>query len=240
MRAVNITGWKDSGKTGLTTRLTASLQAMGLNTCAVKLGHQPPARTGSDTDRLLEQTSTVVFSGGGETLLHSRTELSLTAIVGLLEQFGTFDVLVVEGGKALTTLPRIIVGSEAPQAELQPQLALATIADAHQLDDDALAQLTQQVATQGFLLPGLDCGSCGRDDCASLSHDIVAGQATPEACNCLQADDSPVRLTANGVPVSLNPFTAQMLAGGVRGMAAALKGCTPDATLVLTLRGGIG
>jgi electron transport complex protein RnfB len=42
-------------------------------------------------------------------------------------------------------------------------------------EDPRLAQVTK-------MLPGYNCGSCGRPGCAGLAADIVAGKASPTSC----------------------------------------------------------
>ena len=73
-------------------------------------------------------------------------------------------------------------------------------------------------------LPGLDCGDCGRADCAGLARDIVAGKATPESCRARHPECS---ISVNGVPLSMNRFVFNILSGGILGMLKELKGFAP-------------
>ncbi|MEI3478150.1 MAG: hypothetical protein V8Q84_02535 [Bilophila sp.] len=91
------------------------------------------------------------------------------------------DILLVEGGKAIGWLPRILCLRTTPELltalpegckALRPELALATYGDntlsglpSFTAEDlDALADL---IVERAFLLPGLDCGACGEGDCAA-------------------------------------------------------------------------
>ncbi len=48
------------------------------------------------------------------------------------------------------------------------------------------------------ILPGLDCGSCGAPDCASLAEDIVRGTATQDDCTVLMREKMEAVLKALG------------------------------------------
>ena len=122
---------------------------------------------------------------------------------------------------------------------LRPELALATYGD-NKLpglpsftaeDLDALVDL---VLEKGFLLPALDCGACGEADCTAMTQRIVAGEKTPG--DCVAARGS-IEVTVNGQSVGLNPFTAQMLSGGIKGMLGALKGMVPGGEVIIRMKG---
>ena len=158
------------------------------------------------------------------------------------------DILLVEGGKTIGWLPRILCLRTTPELltalpegckALRPELALATYGD-NKLpglpsftaeDLDALVDL---VLEKGFLLPALDCGACGVADCTAMTQRIVAGEKTPG--DCVAARGS-IEVTVNGQSVGLNPFTAQMLSGGIKGMLGALKGMVPGGEVIIRMKG---
>ncbi|NHZ45348.1 (Fe-S)-binding protein, partial [Nitratidesulfovibrio liaohensis] len=94
---------------------------------------------------------------------------------------------------------------------------------------DALAEL---VAERGFVLPGLDCGACGQQDCAGFARMVVAHQAVPDDCCSV---DGPLSVTVNGHQLGLNPFVARIVSGSLKGMLAELKGYSPGAEVVIRL-----
>lgn len=85
-----------------------------------------------------------------------------------------------------------------------------------------MEELARVADAKAFVLGGLDCGLCGRENCAALTRDILAGEASPK--DCLALTPPSLNLKVNGREVPLNDFTARMLEGGLRGMLAPLKG----------------
>jgi len=224
MKAVSIVGYKKSGKTTLAVDLCRALGLQGYAVAAAKFSHQGFDKIDGDTSRLAEVCSAVVGLSGQETCLLWPGKRYLPDIVPLLQA----DVLVVEGGKALNNLPRIILpGPEGPIEKLRPELALACFGSVEVQgltcirDIGTLAEL---VLARGFYLPGLDCGACGRDDCGQMARDIVAGQAGIEDCVAMHSE---LKVTVNGAPLGLNPFVSSIVAGGIKGMLSQLKGYGP-------------
>ena len=98
----------------------------------------------------------------------------------------------------------------------------------HQLD--ALASL---ILEKSFILPGLNCGACGHTTCGGLTQAIVSGNATPLDC---KAKSDAIDVCVNGQSLGLNPFTASILAGGIQGMLASLKGYVHGAEVTIKLK----
>lgn len=229
MIAVNIVGYKKSGKTTLAVALAEALSARGLRVAGAKFSHHPLDKAETDTARLAAVCTVVAGLGPDETSLFWTRRRHLTDLLPLLSA----DVLVVEGGKSLGFLPRILVLREPAEATgLSPELALASFGEViapglpHFTDVAALAEL---VATRGFTLPGLDCGTCGRPDCHTLAAEIVAGTASPTDC---KARGEGLSVTVNGAPLGLNPFVGRVMAGSIRGMLSELKGYAPGEIVI--------
>jgi len=236
MRAVNVVGFKDTGKTTLAAGLLRELTALGLAPAALKFTHQAGLdKPGTDTAKLLAQATASAAIGEGESAVFWREKKHLRDMLALLGS----ETVVVEGGKDLGVMPRIVIAADAAQArELgagEGGLALAVhgpegVDKVPALRD--VAALARLAAERAFLLPGLDCGGCGRPCCRDLAVEIVAGAASPEACT---AQGGAISVTQNGVPLGLNPFVARILQAGIRAMLAELKGAVPGET-VITLR----
>ena len=156
------------------------------------------------------------------------------------------DILLVEGGKAIGWLPRVLCLRTTPELltalpegcrALRPELALATYGDntlpgLPSFTVETLDALVDLIQERSFMLPGLDCGACGETDCAAMVRRIVAGEKKPG--DCVAARGS-IEVTVNGQAIGLNPFTAQMLSGGVKGMLGALKGMVPGGEVVIRM-----
>lgn len=231
MKAISIVGYKDSGKTTLGVALVSALKARGLHVAAAKFsesGFAEPENT--DTHKYKAVADTVLGLSEQESFVSWPGERGLLRMLPLLEA----DVLVVEGGKSLGFLPRIIVGREDAVLDdfeseaLDPALALATFGGARLPDKPLLTDvnvLADLVLDKGFLLPGLSCGGCGRKGCRALARDIVAGTATIH--ECVTTGDPGLSVSVNGSDLAVNHFVARILASGIKAMLGELKGYVP-------------
>lgn len=225
MLAVNLVGFKKSGKTTLALDLAAQFTRRGVKAAAAKFTHHPALDRGqTDSDRLFAAYGQCVALAGGEAQIAWNSRRYLADLTPLLD----CEVLVVEGGKTLGWLPRVILPRTVEEAaDLSPELALGAFGPLEVPGLPRLADasaVAEAVLARGFALPGLDCGSCGRPDCPSLARDIVAGRAKPGDCKAHRAD---IRITVNGAELALSPFVADILAGGILGMLGTLKGFAP-------------
>ena len=176
-------------------------------------------------------------------MIHWGNPCDLAKLVPLLDA----DILLVEGGKTLGWLPRILCLRSTPELlaalpngldALRPELALASYGEnelpglrAYSVEElDALVDL---ILERAFLLPGLDCGACGERNCSELARRIVAGECTPAAC---KAVGGVLDIEINGHPVGLNSFASRVIAGGLEGMLSALQGVTSGGDVVIRLR----
>ncbi|MBU1231096.1 MAG: molybdopterin-guanine dinucleotide biosynthesis protein MobB [Proteobacteria bacterium] len=225
MRAIAVIGYKKSGKTTLALELAQALRKMGLTVTLAKHSHHGfDEKAETDTARFRENADMVLGFSPGGSFVSWPGERPLADLVPLV---GT-DILVLEGGKTLGVMPRIIIAPDETTAnDLDPELALAAYGDVvlegilATRDINGLARIA---ANAGFLLPGLDCGGCGRENCRALAADIVAGDASEADC---VAQNGELKISINGQPLALNPFIERMLRGGILGMLRELKGFGP-------------
>ncbi len=149
MKAINIVGYKNSGKTTLLLQLAQVLEAQGLSVACVKSiqkdAHTIFADKGThnettyykninDTERMCRQANphtdkprTVLTLGQDAAALVWAKKMDLDSILPLLSA----DILLMEGGKSCEFLPRILCLRHAQEAEehaaeLKPELTLAT------------------------------------------------------------------------------------------------------------------
>ncbi len=225
MLAVNLVGFKKCGKTTLALDLAAEFARRGIKAAAAKFTHHPFLDRGeTDSDRLFAAFGQCAALAGAETQVSWDGKRYLADLLPLLD----CQVLVVEGGKTLGWLPRVILPRTPEEAaDLSPELALGSFGPVEvpglpRLADPAA--VADAVLARGFSLPGLDCGACGRPDCRGLAADIVAGTAKPADC---QARRSDIKITVAGAELALSPFVADILAGGILGLLRTLKGFGP-------------
>ncbi len=234
MKAVSIIGFKNSGKTTCTALLADALEARGLTVAVAKHTHHNLDKAETDTARLMKPGRTVIGIAEGECAVFWSTRRHLADLLPLVRA----DVLLVEGGKSLGWLPRVLCLREAGEAQaLDRGLALATFGavgapELPRFDAGSVDALAELVAEQGFVLPGLDCGACGQQDCAGFARMVVAHQAVPGDCCSV---DGPLTVAVNGHQLGLNPFVARIVSGALKGMLAELKGYSPGAEVVIRL-----
>ncbi|NLW81644.1 MAG: molybdopterin-guanine dinucleotide biosynthesis protein MobB [Desulfovibrionales bacterium] len=231
-KAVSVVGFKKSGKTTLVLELARELSRLGRKVAAVKFTEHGLDMNGTDTARFAQECVCVAGMGSRQTSLCWNASRPLQDVLPLLGA----DVVLVEGGKSLTWLPRIVVlGADEDEASLDRGLALASWGTgelAGVRPAASIAELASLVDARGFTLPGLDCGACGRESCHALAQEIVAGKADTHACLAMQPKLS-VRI--GGRQLSLNPFIDRMVTSTLRGLLTELKGNVPGQRVEITL-----
>jgi molybdopterin-guanine dinucleotide biosynthesis protein B len=245
MRAVSIIGFKNSGKSALTALLADTLERRGLRVAIAKHAHSGLDKQGTDSARLRAPGRTVLALSDGECALFYGETRRLADMLPLIQA----DMLLVEGGKRLGWLPRILCLRAPGEAEsderekLDQGLAFAAwgrtaapglpyFPGGPGVEDEALGALATLAQEKAFILPGLDCAACGRESCATLAAEIVAGKAGAKECAALHAE---VEAHINGQPLGLNSFAARVVAGALRGMLREMKGFAPG-ELTLKMR----
>jgi molybdopterin-guanine dinucleotide biosynthesis protein B len=225
VKALQIVGYKKSGKTALALELAAALTARGVAVAAAKFTHNPSLdKADTDTGRLAAHCRAVAAFTPAESAVFWSAPRPLHDVLPLLGA----EALVVEGGKELACMPRILVLRDPAEAEgLGSGLALGTFGPVTapglpRITD--VAALADLLLARGFVLPRLDCGACGLASCAEMAARIVAGDAVPGDC---QAVREAMRVTVNGAPLAMNPFVERILAAGIKAMLGQLKGYAP-------------
>lgn len=234
MRAVSITGFKKSGKTTLSLALAQALENMGLRVGIIKHTHHGIDLPHSDTDILSAPGRTVVAVHEAQSVLFFNEAMPVRALFALIDA----DIVLVEGGKENTWLPRIVCLHHAVESEdLRPELTIASYgqsfsADVPHFGLEQVEDLAVLLCQKSFVLPGLDCGACGFADCGGMAAAIVAGEKRPSDCRALPED---IQIRINGKDMGLNPFVARMLGGALRGMLSELKGAAKGCKAELTV-----
>jgi len=231
-KAVSVVGFKKSGKTSLVLELARELTARGRKVAAVKFTHSGLELNGTDTARFAEECVSVAGIGPKATTMLWNSARQLQDILPLLGA----DIVLVEGGKSLTWLPRFLtLGTAEDETVLGNGLALASWGKGSVPGVPraaSVAELATLAENRAFTLPGLDCGACGRDSCLDLAREIVAGQAEPKACSAMNAK---LVVKVGGQRLALNPFVDRLVAGTIRGLLTELKGNVPGQRVEIIL-----
>jgi molybdopterin-guanine dinucleotide biosynthesis protein B len=223
-KAISIVGYKNSGKTSLAASLARELENSGISCAAVKFSSHGFDKQDTDTGELSAAASPVIGIGLEESAVYWPRKMKLADLAHLAGD----RVLIVEGGKTQTTLPRIILArNEKEAAELDNGLAVA-VWGSQALGGlkpiDKVSELAELVLEKGFLLPGLDCSTCGREDCLQLAREIVSGQASFQEC---AASHPGTEVDINGKKLALNGFLNDMVTKTILGLLSSLKGFSP-------------
>lgn len=235
MKAVSIVGYKNSGKTTLTRKLADALEARGKTVTIAKFTHSGLTKPDTDTGYFMKTGRTVIGLGDDECAIHWGDKKMLPDVLPLAQA----DYLLVEGGKALSWLPRVILLREPEEQEaLDRGLAVASFGDlkAANIPNYTCANfedLVDRVEEKAFMLPALDCGACGEETCEIIAQKIIAGKASMKACKSI--DNSGMTITVNGSPVGLNPFVENIIRGSIEGMLGSLKGYAPGSEVEIKI-----
>jgi molybdopterin-guanine dinucleotide biosynthesis protein B len=225
MKAISLIGNSKSGKTTLALELCSYFRSLDLRVGYAKHSSHGFDLRDTDTQRLSEQAQAVAGVSPDQSMVLWSGQRYLLDLVPLLQS----DVLIIEGGRELKVLPRILLPKAEDQEDRQLDQDLAFASWKRQIDAqlpvmDHIQELAEYVLARGFLLPGLNCGACGRESCAHLAGEIVSGTASIDDCRALQGSMS---IRINGQPLGLNPFAAGIVSGSIRGMLEQLKGYAP-------------
>lgn len=223
-QALSIVGYKKSGKTTLMLQLLEELSKRDIRASTAKFSHHTFDKENSDTFKFTKMSADTAALNENETLFMWPGKKYLPDLLPLMKG----DVLLIEGGKSLTWLPRILILKDPEDAvKLDNGLALATwgkvthpgIPSINNIQD-----LADLLLEKGFILPGLDCGSCDHETCLELARQIVRGQATPSEC---LAKDTAMTVRINNQPLAMNPFVEKIISKAITGMISELKGYSP-------------
>ena len=228
-KTVSVTGFKNSGKTSVVEALVKELSTRGhrigtLKHTADDIDLDTPGKdtsrhrdAGSVATGILQENTTALF-------IDERLSIHQAA-----EKLGVIDILVIEGFKTVDTHARIIVPREDGDVEkLSNGLEIATVkipgsnynGEALTIDDAAkIADIVEERAYP--MLPGLDCHSCGYDDCKSMGVALLAGEAELSQCVGNRSDGA---LKVNGVDVAMGNFVMDIMKNVVLGFIKSLKG----------------
>lgn len=223
MRAISIVGPKKSGKTTFGVQLAGELHARGIRVAAAKSTHHGFDGQDTDTDKYARFCTGVIGMGPTESFVRWPQNQDLKNLLPLVDA----DILLVEGGKNIGWLPRILVLDAIPEEGLDwlsPELAVAMYGSAHVHGIPKAATVSDaadMVLEKAFMLPGLDCGACGRDKCRLLCEEIVAGRADVKECTALKAS---ISVEINGVTLGINPFVQDFTATTIKALLSQLKG----------------
>jgi molybdopterin-guanine dinucleotide biosynthesis protein B len=229
MKVIGITGYKKSGKTTLTLKLSDELIKRGYKVAVIKHINENIDQVNTDTSKYKEVLTQVAAITPEESVIFLKNKKNLEEIIKYFE----VDIILIEGFKNEKTFPKIIcLREESEKAELFDGLQLCTagfvskgvdpkLCDFNILNDEDIKKIAKIAINKSFKLPNLDCGECGYQDCYGLAQEIVKGNKTLDDCPSLEPS---TLVKVNGKIISMNPFIAKIIKNTITGLLSSLKG----------------
>ncbi|MBA7472002.1 hypothetical protein ES707_07317 [subsurface metagenome] len=229
MRVIGIIGYKKSGKTTLTLKLSDELIKKGYKVAVVKHINEGLDLANSDTSKYKEVLTQVAAITPEESVIFLKSKKNLEEIIKYFEA----DIILLEGFKNEKTFPKIIcLREESEKAELFDGLQLCTVGfvskgvnqklcDFNILNDEDIKKIAKIAINKSFKLPNLNCGECGYQDCYGLAQEIVKGNKTLDDCSSLEPS---TLVKVNGEKISMNPFISKIVKNTIIGLLSSLKG----------------
>jgi len=229
VRVIGIIGYKKSGKTTLTLKLSDELIKRGYKVAVVKHINENLDLVNSDTSKYKEILTQVAAITPEESVIFLRNKKNLDEIIKYFEA----DIILIEGFKKEKTFPKIVcLRSESEKAELFDGLQLCTasliskdmsprVSKFNILNNEDIEKIAEIAINKSFKLPNLNCGECGYQDCYGLAQEIVKGNKTSGDCFSLEPS---TLVKVNGKIISMNPFIAKIVKNTIIGLLSSLKG----------------
>ena len=224
MKAVGIVGYKNSGKTVLTLRLSQKLSSMGYSVGVLKHVPGDIGFPDTDTSKVRAHVPFVAAISSGETEIILKGEKRIEDILA----YCNADIVLIEGFKEENTFPKIVCLREpGEEKELFRGLELCTasfndtIADFYIENDDHISKMATIVSERSFKLPRLNCGHCGYESCFELAKEIVGGRENINRCVSL---NPPISIEIAGTMFPLNLFTSDLFKNTILAMLSSLRG----------------
>ncbi|HZK12348.1 MAG TPA: molybdopterin-guanine dinucleotide biosynthesis protein B [Atribacterota bacterium] len=229
MRIIGIIGYKKSGKTTLTLKISNELMKRGYKVAVVKHINEDLDLVNTDTSKYKEILTQVAAITPEESAIFFKGKRNLEEIIKYFEA----DIVLIEGFKKEKTFPKIVcLRDESEKTELFDGLQLCTasltskdmssrVSEFNILNDEDIKKIAEIAINKSFKLPNLDCGKCGYQDCYGLAQEIVKGNKAPGDCPSLEPSTS---VKVNGNIISMNPFIAKIVKSTILGLLSSLKG----------------
>ncbi len=229
MRVIGIIGYKKSGKTTLTLKLSDELTERGYKVAVIKHVNEDLDLANSDTLKYKKDLAQVAAITPKESVIFLKNKNNLEEIIKYFEA----DIILIEGFKKEKTFPKIVcLREESEKAELFDGLQLCTagfvskevnpnLYDFNILNDEDIKKIAEIVINKSFKLPNLNCGECGYQDCYGLAQEIVKGNKTLDDCSSLEPS---TLVKVNGKVVPMNSFIARIVKNTITGLLSPLKG----------------
>ncbi len=230
MKAVNIVGFRNSGKSRLIQGLARALRRRGHSVEIVKHCIDRISISEKDSGFRSAANGYSLFSGK-ESLVYAGKTRDLDDLLNSLEA----DYILLEGFKSNKMMPRIVCArTTADKRKLCRGLEIAVLEGTQPISQGHIKKLAATIERKAFKLPGLDCGRCGKPGCRRLALDILKGKAKGDDCHY---SDTGTTLSIGGKDIPLSRFPAQIMRKVVLGMLDSLQGTAGKGRIRIEMSG---
>lgn len=232
---IAITGSKKSGKSTTIESLVPQLKKKDFKVGTVKIAFKEVSidvnQEHYDVVRLRKENPTkTMFKSKIETVIFYNEEMTLR---DALKDFGKgLDFVLIEGFPAdFEGFPQIALLKEANKEKeiindytvaitSIPEFSVKSDNDLF-CDFEKLADIVEKKSLP--LIPNLNCGHCGFDDCKELVKEIVRGNKTTEDCIIVQSENAHLSMKINEKTVPCNPFVQEIFKNTILAIVKSLK-----------------
>jgi len=242
MKAIGVIGFKKSGKTTLTKAIARLLKNRGHNVAVIKHSSKPFDHGFTDTGQFMKEIRQIGFITPENSEIILKGEYNIAEIISYINA----DFLIIEGFKSVKYFPKIIcLKQEDERKILDDGLAIFSVSMDASLkkqkivdylisEENNLEKIAEQVEKRAFILPDINCGKCGYNNCYSLAQAIVQGKETQKKCIYFQ---DLISISINKKRIYLNQFMSKLYLNIIHGMFSPLKdvGSLQNAKIVIDL-----
>lgn len=228
MKVLGIVGFKKSGKTTLTLAIAKKLIKKGYSVAIIKHTSENIEHKNTDSGKFMQEVEQVAIISPDNTEIIFRKNRNLKEIISYFDA----DFVLIEGFKKLKYFPKIVCLKKEDEKEvlndglalftvsLDPDLKERRIADYLITEEADLEKMICQIDKKAFILPDINCGKCGYDNCYGLAKAIVEDKETQDKCIYFQ---NIISIKVNKKKVFLNNFMSELYYNIIKGILAPLK-----------------
>lgn len=174
MKAIQVIGYKDSGKSSLILELSMRLKKKGNTVCVLKHAHHLTI-TQKDNKMLQYAEKYLIASDEGAILYMPSFLQFLQAIA-----FVNADYLIIERFKEQNFIPRILCWkNDQEKKKLAVGTEIGYCGPGEWRSANKINALVKTIKKKSFLLPGINCGKCDLKTCHAMAMQILAEKKEP-------------------------------------------------------------
>jgi molybdopterin-guanine dinucleotide biosynthesis protein B len=224
MKAIQVVGYKNTGKSSLILEIAKRIKQEGNTVCALK--HATHLSLPAKDKNILKYSEKYMITSDEAAVLYIPSFLHFLQTIAFLH----CDYLIIEGFKEQEFIPRIVCWKdENEKKELASDMNIGYCGPGEWKSAARIDEFIKAIKARAFLLPGLDCGKCECKTCKEMAKQILAGNKSLMDCLSINVD---IKVTINGNPIALSPFIVELMKQTFGGFIKSLKGVVPGNAII--------